>query len=336
VPRYPRLGMKDGFQVRDTVYLLAVNDDQSSDDRWQVIFRSGTDNGDNNWEADWGEDWQYLEEVGDVPIIGFPSAPEIGVGPGGGDTLMFSYMDIQAVYLEAAHRFLTDDGDFTDLDVDGDPNIDITGSDTYFTRSNAAIAGDFGIGPFTVLLPATSAKRAYIVYHDFAAETNEDDGDFDVFLIKGEYNHSVEMWEWDVDEPFKVNTDTGLGVKSDQFMPAAVIDGDILHIAYYDTRDDLQEPGNDVKIGLTYARVKDNFNGTYTVHELICDTEAIDTTYLLNPKSIGDRIDLTLTPDRKKAVIAYMGTEHPRVGQQTPEQDDEAIFVQVINLDEED
>jgi hypothetical protein len=31
-----------------------------------------------------------------------------------------------------------------------------------------------------------------------------------------------------------------------------------------------------------------------------------------------------------------MGTEHPRVGQQTPEQDDEAIYVQIIELDEEE
>jgi hypothetical protein len=30
-----------------------------------------------------------------------------------------------------------------------------------------------------------------------------------------------------------------------------------------------------------------------------------------------------------------MGTEHPRAGRQTPEQTDEAIYVQIIELDEE-
>jgi hypothetical protein len=333
--RYPRLGIRRFPTAADRVFLLAHNIDPNAGAIQQIMLTISNLGVGEDWDEEWTA-WQFLEHENETPIIGFPSPMILGLtDTGAAVAFMFSYMDINATYLAASLRRENETEEFEAMDVDIDPNLDVPTGETYFTRSNDALAGDFGLGPFTTMLASTTNKYAYIVYHDFAGDDDQLDEDFDVFVVRGHFDHSQEMWIWG--DPYRVNQDeSSLGVRSDQFMPAAVLDGTTLHIAYYDTRDDLREPDDDVKIGLTYATVTDTNGVLETTVELLLDTEAIDTSYLLNPKSIGDRIDITQTPDGARAVIAYMGTEHPRVGQQTPEQDDEAIYVQIIELDEEE
>lgn len=333
--RYPRLGTR----LQPTpieVFMLAQNQSELAGEIHQIVLRSTQPNQFNaeEWEDDWTA-WDFLEDA-NGPIVGYPSAPEIAPAFSQGLFLHFSYMDTKATYLRAAARSDGGSGDFTNLFLNRNPNLVVGATETYFTRSNAAIAGDFGIGPFTVLLPAQD-KVVYVIYHDIAGTDDQLDEDFDIFIIEGTWNFQSQQYTWS--SPFRVNKDTGLGVRSDQFMPAATFTvygpDEYMHVAYYDTRADLQNPEDDVKVGLAYARISDN-GSSFDVEEVICDTEAIDTSYLLNPKFIGDRIDITLTLDEKHAVIAYMGTQHPRAGQQTPQQSDEAIFAQVVNDVEED
>ncbi len=169
-----------------------------------------------------------------------------------------------------------------------------------FQFPSSAMYGNYVPGAFRVLnaiqmaADPTDPNVLYIVYHDFvtAPEQQEDDGDVDVYLIRGEYNGQSEEWEWS--SRIRVNNDSA-GVEQDQFYPTIVVDGvGDLHIAWFDTRNDPQGPDDDVLISLFYAH-SDDGGETFTNHEI--DEVAIDTLVLQQNDFIGDYIRITMADD---------------------------------------
>jgi len=263
-------------------------------------------------ETDWdgSTDWQALYDDTD-PIKGFPSSPQFGdqaVEP----FVTFSYMDLNASYLRAAGAELQDIGapDFGDLGLDLDPMLSATGSDTFFTIAEPLLAGDFQIGPFTSLAMNTEATRIYIVLHDLVSAPSGGKAQFRVYLVRGEWNETNE--EFDRTNRIAIDDDvTHEG--ADQFMPVVAISQvdeiERIHVAWYDTRNDLQDDGEEVLIGL-YSAWSDDDGDSFTSIEL--DDEAISTQHLSNPKFLGDYIPITPSVVDDRLVIVYMGTSHPR------------------------
>lgn len=144
----------------------------------------------------------------------------------------------------------------------------------------------------------------YVVYNDFvtAPENQNDDGDVDVFLIRGEYNQQNEQWDWS--GRIRINDDDP-DVQHDQFFPTIAVDeiGD-LHVAWFDTRNDPQDPGEDVAISLFYAISTDG-GQSFTNYEV--DEVAIDTAELWDPGFLGDYIRITVCDDA--VVIVYNATD---------------------------
>lgn len=280
-------------------------------DQFQLAVRRSTDGG-----LTWGA-WEGIEVMPGVRAYGFPSSL---VSHGVGD-LLFAYMDWEAsgdTYLRAMNAAW--DGNepvFGGLSLDLTMNLEVTGGLDYFEVSKDFLAGNFRVGPFADVAiwkdPFGPRRLAYIVYHDLNSAPQGNDGDFDVFLVRGEWFDP--FWVWDA--PIRVNQTTP-HVRSDQFMPTICTDPDgRVHVAWYDTRHDLRPPGQDVKIALYYASIEEDEFGQLQVNEMMVDQEAIHTAYLSNQKSIGDRIDMTarLTNDPTRGVvIVYTGTRHPVSG----------------------
>lgn len=162
-----------------------------------------------------------------------------------------------------------------------------------FVRHNVQTAADPG-----------NPDVLYVVYNDFvtAPENPNDDGDVDVYLIRGEYNHENEEWEWS--GRIRINDDDP-DVQHDQFFPTIAVDeiGD-LHVAWFDTRNDPQDPGQDVAIPLYYA-ISTGGGQSFTNYEV--DEVAIDTTELWDSVFIGDYIRMTVCDDA--VVIVYNATD---------------------------
>lgn len=132
-------------------------------------------------------------------------------------------------------------------------------------------------------------------------EPEEGEGDFDIFLLVGERDGNSYIWE----QPVRVNQDSAHH-QSDQFMPVITVSSNgRIHIAWYDTRHDHQDDGEDVEISLYYAYSDDN---GLSFDEVLLDSVAIETQKLLNKKFLGDSIAITMTPNEASAVVVYMGT----------------------------
>lgn len=277
----------------------------------QLILRRTTDGGDH-WTP-----WQGLEIATDVPALGFPTDfASHGVGD-----LLVGYMDWKTdgsneVYLRAMNGVWNlQTVNFGGLSLNRTTNLTLGGAPDYFTAAKNYIAGDFEVGPFAgiaVGLGPQAQTTAYIVYHDITGSPQGGDADFDVYIQRGVWN-GVDDFNWD-QQPVKINQSTA-HVRSDQFMPTICVDGHgRIHVAWYDTRDDLKRPGQDVKIALYYAHLVDQGDGSFQITELVADQKAIDTAYLRNKKSIGDRIDIVPrlkgTDLRDGVVIVYTGSAH--------------------------
>jgi hypothetical protein len=284
-------------------------------------------------ETDWdgSTDWQALYDDTD-PIKGFPSSPQFGdqaVEP----LVVFSYMDLNASYLRAAGAELPATGApaFGDLGLDLDPVLSTSGSDSFFTIAEPLLAGDFQIGPFTSVAVNSDATRIYVVYHDLVSEPSEGKAQFRVYLVRGDWNAGNEEYDWS-EERIAIDADVS-HEGADQFMPVvelSAIDEETerVHVAWYDTRNDLQDDGDDVLISLYYAYSDDN-GDTFTSIEL--DDEVISTQHLSNPKFLGDYISITPSLVDERMVIVYMGTSHPRYQDPPPSgpgltQNNEAIY----------
>lgn len=332
----------DELKSKNDLYLFAraLDDGSNGIVTGQLIQRFSSSGG-----AAWTP-WAGMVDVfnNNEPILGFPSQPA-GFEAGRG---LVAYMDDQATKIGAMNG-LWDGGtsriEFIQSSLNITPNIVLGNEPDYFAASRNYLAGDFEIGPFTDLAIGRGPQGqwySYIVYHDLAGSPQGNDGDFNVYLMRGEWDGVNEEWIWPTQGwPKKINSDN-LGVKSDQFMPTVCVDADDrVHIAWYDTRHHLKNPGQDVTIALYYAYSED---GGDTFTQFMVDQEAIKTGYLNNPNTIGDRIDIVprLTSDSTKGVvIVYTGTAHPRQqppigiesfggGFETP-QDDELIWSQRID-----
>ncbi len=276
-------------------------------DEFQLVLRRSGDGG-----ASWS-DWYGLEVEEDVNAYGFPTnLARHGIGG-----LMFAYMDWDASD-KVSLRTLNGTWDFLEPQFAGgsldiEMNLELLNDPDYFTESKRYLAGTFSIGPFADVAVSTTllgSRTAYVVYHDLAGEPQGNDGDFDVFIVRGVWNGTDFTWG----NPIKVNQ-SAAHVRSDQFMPTICIDRqERIHVAWYDTRHDLKAPGQDVKIALYYAFLEDNGDGTFDITELKVREEAIHTAYLSNPKSIGDRIDIVGRPisdPNEGVIIVYTATRHP-------------------------
>jgi hypothetical protein len=154
----------------------------------------------------------------------------------------------------------------------------------------------------------------YVVYTDLAEAVDpEEDGDLDVFLLRS--CDGGENW----DGPFRINDDTydpdPPDVRADQYYPAVCVDTDgIAHVVWYDTRDDLQDTGNDVEIALYYARVDDANCAAESFTNYVADASALDTAWLSNNgvDRLGDYIAIAPIPDGG-AITVYMGTHEPDI-----------------------
>lgn len=221
---------------------------------------------------------------------------------------------------------------FVNTGLSASPNLVVPGGQTYFTVAKNYVAGAFQLGPFPDLAyfkSKPSTANAYVVYHDIVGSQGSD-ADFDIYFAKGDLDIATGAWTWSMPTPI-INDSTDQ--RSDQFMPTITVDPTgRIHMAYYDTRHDLRSPGQAVKIALYYAYSDDPAQG-FT--EILVDDQAISTSALHNPKSIGDRIDITPIPGVDSVVITYLGTQHPRfvppggmngLGGPVIAQTDEAIF----------
>jgi hypothetical protein len=321
ITQYCRLGVHHNGAGLDEVQMLAQNIDPNAGEENQIFLRRRIGTG----YGDWTTTWEALE-IGTTPIVGFPSAP--GVMPLGDESAIhtvFAYADDQATFLRTAYRASAAGGDFLAGGLDIDPVINVGSGQTYFERSNEAIVGDFGIRPFTQIA-VVNPKHIYMVYHDFDDES-VGDGNFDVWIVRGQFSGG--SWSWS--NRYRINTNDS-NVQHDQFMPVIVAETtgqNRLHIAWYDTRHDAHDPDDDGDIALYYARLRDanddgDFSDSGDEHiELLVDEDAIRTSELTNPKFIGDRIDIAVTPDLAKTIIVYMGTYH-QPGH--PHPTDETIF----------
>lgn len=311
-----------GASLNDDLYLFgrALEDNLTGIVRGQLVMRYSNLGGDG-WAP-----WVGIVDVnnGNTPIFGVPGQP-VGFAAGRG---LVSYMDDQAMTIGT----LTGEWEvsdsrivFTESALEIEANMELGSEPTYFAASKNYLAGDFEIGPFTDLaigMGAGGVWHAYLAYHDLAGEPSGGDGDFNVYLMRGEWDPINEEWIWPTAQegwPKKVNLDNA-GVRSDQFMPAVCVDGDDrVHLVWYDTRHDLKSPGQDVRIGLYYAYSED-FGQTFS--EIMLDDDLIRTEYLSNPNSLGDRIDIVARTslDLRKGVVAtYMGTQHPLIYEIEPQ-----------------
>jgi hypothetical protein len=340
--RFSRLGVKHvGLfqQDLDTVVLLAQNQFVADGEVGQIFLRRSVDSG-VTWGPNGGVDAWLKLAINEVPIVGYTSAP---VFPylSGGTQPMFAY-GAETGRIKGAYEVANGSDVFNttgNLDVDPVIDVNVGQGETYHARSNDAIAGGFGIRPFPSITGRDLLSDiVYIVYQDFKTEALDEDGNFDVYIIRGRFVNGL----WVFGDPWRLN-DEDFDVRADQFMPVVYADpgvGKQIHVAWYDTVHDPKGPNEDVKIALYYARLRDLQDddpegdpGFAIEDPVLLDIEAINTAYLTNPKFLGNRIDMMVTIDRHDAVVVYMGTEHPRAGQQTAPQDNEAIFAYTVPQD---
>jgi len=306
-------GVRNSQQTQVPVSCLlarSVDELEECAERHQIMARVSED----DWAS--ASEWEPLVFEFE-PIKGFPSSPRLG-GQGLPSLLMFSYMDIDAsnlsVVVGSSVHFQT--GSVEDVGPNADPVLAVGGSDTYFTVAEPLLAGDFQIGPFTSLAVNDDASCIYVVYHDLVSAPSGGKAQFRVYLVRGDWDEQNEEYDW----TSRIAIDADVTHEgADQFMPVVAFSKDNeverVHVAWYDTRNDLEDDGEDVLISLYYAYSDDN-GDTFTSIEL--DDQAISTEHLSNPKFIGDYISITPSLVDDRLVIVYMGTSHPT--EQEPEE----------------
>jgi len=315
-PRYTRLGSAPGegmVGAPDWVHLLARNVDETCGTEGQILLRTST-NGGGSWSGSWAE---VIDDEED-PIIGFPSRPVLVTEDV--NSAMFAYMnteDPEEMFLNVASAEDITGPEYFLVGPDELLNLEPSGDD-YFDAAADVLPGNFAIGPFANMDDAT-AKLVVVAFHDITdAEEVQNDRDFDVYIMIGQRSGVEDPFAWT--DRIRVNTDDieieqdVLDPRSDQFMPAIVVDSqNVLHIPWYDTRNDLQFPGEDVRSSLYYRRGEIDFGPTlpeieWDGSEILLDELAFSTVALFDKTSIGNLIDITMTPDELDAIVVYMGS----------------------------
>jgi len=142
---HPRLGVFHnglGQSDLDTVHLLALNTDASAGELGQVFLRWSQDSGET-WEPSLEVDEWEPVEVNESPAIGYPSAPVLlTIGSESDLHSIFAWANDNATLLSTGYRNVEDDtaGNFDFAEFDVNPNLVVGSGQTYYERSNLAIA----------------------------------------------------------------------------------------------------------------------------------------------------------------------------------------------------